>query len=134
MLPLRYAGFWQTASLAGLAVVFAGTLVPPDWLWPDDPSSALHVSDKWLHGCTFAFLAVWFSGQYARRSYWRIAVGLLSFGALIEICQYALAYRSAELLDMLANATGLTAGLLLALAGAGGWSLRFERWLRSKIE
>lgn len=134
MLPLRYAGLWQAASLAGLAIVFAATLIPAHWLWSDDPASRLHVSDKWLHGLTFVFLAVWFSGQYARRSYWRIAVGLLSFGALIEICQHAIAYRSAELTDMLANVAGLTAGLSLAMAGAGGWSLRVEQWLRRKID
>ena len=133
MLPLRYAGYWQAASLAGLAIVFAATVIPPNWLWPDDPASRLHVSDKWLHGVTFAFLAVWFSGQYTRRAYWRIAVGLMAFGLLIEVCQAAIKYRSAESLDLLANLIGLVAGLVLALAGAGGWSLRLEEWVRSKI-
>lgn len=133
MLPLRYAGYWQAASLAGLVMVFVATLIPSSWLWPDDPGGRLHISDKWLHGLTFTFLTVWFSGQYARRAYWRIAVGLMAFGALIEICQYTIKYRSAEPLDLLANLTGLAAGLLLALAGTGGWSLRLEELVRNKI-
>ena len=37
-------------------------------------------------------------------------------------------YRSAEWLDIGADVIGVAIGLLISLAGAGGWSQRFENW------
>ena len=56
----------------------------------------------------------------------RRLIGLLAFGAFIEISQSTVAYRSAEWFDMLANGVGIGVGLTIALIGAGGWCLRFE--------
>ena len=70
-----------------------------------------------------------FAGQYRPRSYWRIAVGLVAFGALIEVCQRMVTYRSADLLDFAADVGGIAVGLAIALAGLGGWSLWLENWL-----
>lgn len=135
MLPLRYVGRWRVAGFTLLAVVLLASLMPAFWAWPDRQefvSWFVHV-DKWLHGTAFAALAVWFAGQYHRRSYWRIAVGLLAFGVLIEACQRLVTYRSSEWLDIVANAAGITVGLAAALAGLGGWSLWLEnRLVRSK--
>ncbi len=129
MLPLRYAGRWQIAGIAVLIVVLVAALTPAIWFMPDLRGAGFVLSDKWLHGITFAILTVWFSGQFARRAYWRLAVGMLAFGGLIEVCQYFLEYRSAELLDLVADVIGIIAGLAIAFAGAGGWSLRVENWL-----
>jgi VanZ family protein len=88
-----------------------------------------------LHGITFVFLAVWFAGQYRRKSYWRIAVGLLAFGVLIEACQRLVTYRSADWLDIAADAAGIAVGMAVAMAGLGGWSLWVENRLsRSRVE
>lgn len=129
MLPLRYARRWQVAGVLVLLSVFAATVMPAVWLWPSTSVKMLFSADKWLHGVTFAALAMWFSGQYARRSYWRIGLGLLIFGIIIELCQRMLTFRSAELADVGANAAGIVVGLSIALAGFGGWSLRVESWL-----
>lgn len=128
MLPLRYARRWQIAGILVLIGVLVATLSPAV---PDLQQSTIF-TDKWLHGLTFAFLTIWFSGQYARHSYWRLAVGMLAFGGLIEVCQRMLTYRSAEAMDLLADTVGVAAGLAVALAGAGGWSLRLENWLHSR--
>jgi VanZ family protein len=133
MLELRYAPAWRVMSLLTLLLVLTATLVPSDWLWLDDPSFPFRLSDKWQHGITFATLALWFCGQYARSSYWRIALGLLAFGILIELAQRAVSYRSAEMLDLAADIAGIVAGLLLAIAGAGGWTPRFEQWVQDRI-
>lgn len=90
------------------------------------------LSDKWQHGITFASMVVWYSGQYARRSYWLLALGLLAFGLLIEFCQSLVSYRTAESGDLIADILGILVGLAIALVGLGGWSARVESWLQSK--
>ena len=137
MLPLRYASRWRTAGLLLLALVLLASLSPVFWLFPDRGDFVtwfVHV-DKWMHGAAFAVLAVWFAGQYRPRSYWRIATGLLAFGVLIEACQRMVTYRSAEWLDIAANAAGIAVGLAIAMAGLGGWSLWIENRLAgSKVK
>jgi len=128
VLPLRHTGRWRLADIAVLVIVLAGTLAPK---MPHVHGAGLH-SDKWMHAITFMLLTVWFAGQYSRRSYWRIVVGMLAFGALVEICQRIVGYRSAEVMDFVADAIGILAGILIAWAGAGGWSLRFEEWIAER--
>ena len=128
MLPLRHTGRWRLAGVAVLVIVLAATLAPK---MPDVHDAGLH-TDKWMHAITFTLLTVWFAGQYSRRSYWRIVVGMLVFGALVEICQRIVGYRSAEVMDLVADAIGILAGVLIAWAGAGGWSLRFEEWVAQR--
>ncbi len=128
MLPLRYAPWWRTASILLLILVLAAAVMPAVWLWPDRDTffSWFDAIDKSVHAIVFAFLALWFAGQYRSRSYWRIALGLLMFGLLIELCQRMLTYRSAEWFDVAADVAGIIAGLLLAAAGLGGWCQRVE--------
>lgn len=131
MRPLRYVRRWQVASVVLLLAVLAGTLLPAIWMWPDRAEFVrwfINV-DKWLHIVTFVFLAVWFSGLYRRRSYWRIGLGLVLFGLFIEGCQRLLTYRSAEWFDIVADMAGILVGLAIAMAGVGGWTLRVEAWL-----
>lgn len=133
MLPLRFARRWRTASVVLLFFVLIMMLIPAGWFVPEKRQLATWAGelDKWLHGLTFLLLALWFAGQYRPRSYWRIAIGLLAFGVLIELSQNVVEYRSAELFDMVANTAGIGLGLAIALAGPGGWCLRFENRLAS---
>ena len=128
MLPLRYGQWWRAASAILLLLVLAATIMPVIWLWPDRREfvSWFGQIDKVAHILVFAFLSLWFAGQYRPRSYWRIAIGLLAFGIVIEVCQRLVGYRSAEWLDVAADFVGIIAGLLIAVAGLGGWSQRFE--------
>src|SRR5690606_2976578 len=120
------------AGVSVLMLVFAAALVPAMWFMHDVPGSGLISTDKLLHTLTFMFLTVWFCGQYRRRSYWRLALAMLVFGLLIDICQMALTWRSAEAGDLIADAAGIVLGLVVAWAGAGGWSLRVEEWAVAK--
>lgn len=88
--------------------------------------------DKWAHGITFLVLSLWFCGLYQRSSYWRIGIGLLAFGLFIELCQRTLSYRTAEWFDVAADAGGIIAGLLIGIAGIGGWCLRAEAYFDSR--
>ena len=131
MLPLRYARHWQLASVILLLLVLIAALMPAAvWFWSDkiDVAGWLRHADKWAHGITFVILAVWFSGLYSRSAYWRVAVGLLAFGVLIEVLQGLVRYRMAEWYDIGADALGIGIGLLIAAAGIGGWASRFEDW------
>ena len=130
MLPLVYVGQWRVAGVCMLLGVLVLTLMPVVLM--DVRVRHFASYDKLAHGVAFLILAVWFSGQYSRRSYAKVALGLLAFGALIEACQYLTSYRSAEWLDLLADGIGIVLGMGIALAGAGGWSLRTERWLLAR--
>jgi VanZ family protein len=128
MLPLRYPRRWQVASMLLLVVTLSAALMPAIWLW-DDKVAALRWfenTDKWLHGVTFLVLSFWFAGLYAVRSFWRVALGLLVFGVVIELMQRMISYRSADLIDIAADVAGIIVGLLIGLAGAAGWCLRLE--------
>jgi len=105
-------------------------MLPAAWFF-NDRTSALRWfvhADKWLHAAIFLVLALWFAGQYQARAYWRVAVGLMAFGFLIELCQLTVSYRTADWIDIGANTAGIIAGLAVASAGLGGWCQRVEAW------
>ena len=130
MLPVRHVGFWRFFSALILVAVLVAALSPAFWLF-DNRAHALfwfQNADKWLHALTFITLALWFAGLYEKRNYWRIAVGLMLFGFVVELCQLTVSYRTADWVDIGANTAGIIIGLAVAAAGLGGWSLRFEDW------
>jgi VanZ family protein len=131
MLPLRYPREWRIASAALLLAVLVVALMPAFWIWGESRPVTLWFfeADKWMHGVTFAVLAMWFAGQYRRQSYWRIAMGLLAFGLLIEACQRLVGYRTADWSDVAADCVGICVGLLAGAIGAGGWAMYVESWL-----
>lgn len=132
MLPLDYSGRWRLAGLVLLLAILLAAVLPSILLPSRFYINAWFGLDKWLHALVFAFLAVWFAGQYQRESYWRIALGLAAFGLLIELLQSTITYRSAEWYDFIADLVGIALGLVIALAGMGGWSLSVERWLKAR--
>ncbi len=134
MLPLRYAFRWRLAGALLVLAVLVSTLMPAFLLLPDISINTFVELDKWAHGLAFAFLTVWFCGQYAPGSWWSVASALLMFGGIIEICQYFTVHRSAEWQDLLADAIGISVGLAISAAGTGGWSLRLEQRLLAKRE
>ena len=127
MIELRYAWRWQVAGFLLLILVMIAAMVPK--LPFDDLAMHFKITDKVMHIVAFTFLAVWFSGQYEKRSYWRIAMGLIAFGVLIELIQGTVSYRRSEWLDLVGNASGIVIGLIIAFIGIGGWSRRVEEWL-----
>ena len=134
MLPLRHLRFWRIAGVVLLCLVLVFALMPAVWLW-NDRGGALawfRNADKLLHATTFLLLEVWFSGQYRRPSYLRVAAGLILFGLLIEFCQYLVGYRQADFFDVTANFAGIVTGFAIAIAGLGGWSQRLEDWYASR--
>lgn len=124
MLPLRYGKFWLTTGWLVIALTLAAFVAP------GTPMPDVFGIDKLQHLVCFLFLTVWFCGLYPRRYYRFIAAGLLLYACGTEVLQGFLTYRTASLGDLLADATGVAAGLLAANAGAGRWCIELERrWL-----
>jgi hypothetical protein len=131
MLPLHHVRRWQIASVFFLSLVLAAALMPAVWFWGDKVGGLLWFEsvDKWLHGVTFLALSIWFIGLYTKSAYWRVGLGLLIFGMIIEACQRMVSYRTADLIDVGADAAGIILGLVIGAAGMGGWCLRVEERL-----
>jgi glycopeptide antibiotics resistance protein len=136
MLPLQNAGLWRALSVVILILVLIATLLPELWLLADmgKALSRFQNADKWLHAITFVGLSVWFAGLFEKRAWWRIAIGLMLFGFVVEFFQLQVGYRTADWLDIAANTGGIIAGLTVATAGLGGWALRFEDWYSRRHE
>jgi VanZ family protein len=127
MIPLRHRRLWVVLSTVIVAAIVYASLMPAVSL----PLSGY--SDKAEHFAAYCGLAVWFTGLYPRTRYWRVVAALLALGLGLEIAQGVMRLgRSAELLDMVANAAGVGTGLLLALALTGSWARRVEAWLQPR--
>ncbi len=133
MLALQFPVRWKLAGVILPLIVLGAALAPAFWSMPTDSGPDWVELDKLLHGITFAMLALWYTGQYARGSYWLIALGLIVYGALIEVFQSWLPYRTAETGDMTADIVGIFLGMTIALVATGGWSLRAEEWLINRF-
>ena len=127
MIPLPHRRLWVALSAVIVAVIVYASLAPANSL----PLSGY--SDKAEHFAAYCGLAVWFTGLYPRAQYGRIAAALLALGLGLEIAQGLMQLgRSAELLDIAANAAGVGVGLLLAIALTGNWARRVEAWLQPR--
>lgn len=122
MLPLRFPRLWLSLGWLAVALAIVVCLLPSNRL-PQPPS----LSDKSEHFICYLLLSCWFAGIYPRARYWIIGIGLLVMGVLIEFAQGAMGWgRQADARDVLANSTGIVAGLLLCWWGLGSWTQRVE--------
>lgn len=97
-----------------------------------DPDLQLNFrgGDKLLHALGFGCLVGWwgnvFSTWRARR---RAALACLAYGALVEVLQAFTPPRSADALDLLADAVGIGIGLLLLRTPLARVLVRIEQML-----
>ncbi|MDH3220232.1 MAG: VanZ family protein [Gammaproteobacteria bacterium] len=105
---LRLYPLWYGLGALMLLLVAVLSLVPV----PEE----IGVDDKLAHTVTYFILAGWFSLLASHREAlgWTFA-GLLAYGMAIELLQGMTAYRFAEWGDVVANGTGIAAGMLLYL-------------------
>jgi VanZ family protein len=119
--PLRYSSIWLAGGVIFVAAVVVGSLMPS--------VSTPVGNDKAMHLCAYLALAVWFGGVYRPARYPWVAAGLLALGGAMELAQGMLTYRSMELDDMLANAAGVAAGIVLSWSLLGSWC----QWIEARL-
>ena len=98
---------WRAAGWLGVILTLALSLMPP----------ALDVSgghsDKIVHLTGYALLTFWWA-QLVTRQRWKLAVAIVLFGLAIEGLQGLTPDRLPDLLDALANSSGVLLGWLAA--------------------
>jgi VanZ family protein len=105
---LVYQRRWSALGYLALVVVGVLSLIPA----PVD----IHGSDKLLHFLTYAALGAGFTLIACSLRQTLISAGLLiAYGIVLEVLQGMTGYRMFELLDMLANSSGVLVSLLLWL-------------------
>lgn len=96
-------------------------------LTPAPPRLELEHSDKLGHFLGYGLLMFWFGLLYSsRRTRLGYAAGFAAMGVALEFLQGALGFRTFELADMLANATGVALGWAATEAFGGRLAARFE--------
>lgn len=90
-----------------LVAVFVLALLPP----PPVPE-VMNSQDKAGHFIAFVGLGLLGLAAWPRHAR-AVAVALLAYGALIEVAQMLTTLRHAELLDLLADATGIATAIVL---------------------
>ena len=129
MLPLRFPRLWLSVGWLAIGLAIVVCLMPSERL-PKPPN----LSDKSEHFLCYLLLSCWFAGIYPRARYWIIGIGLSVMGVLIEIAQGSMGLgRQADAYDVLANCTGVLAGLLLCWLWLGGWAQRVETLVESFV-
>ena len=123
---MRHPRLW---TVAGWSIVAATIWLS---LMPSPPDPGFEQGDKLGHVLTYAALMFWFCQLYvSRRTQIGFAIGFIALGIGLEFAQGALAYRSYEEADMLANALGVFAGWAVARATGSQVFARIERLLGS---
>jgi VanZ family protein len=86
-------------------------------LTPSLPQAGLAHSDKLGHFAGYALLMFWFCRLYPeRRTRLAYAAAFTAMGIGLEFLQGQLGYRTYEVFDMVANATGVLLGWAAAVA------------------
>jgi VanZ family protein len=123
--PLAYRRLWLALGAVLIITVIASSLVP----WGGTPGRFPGV-DKLEHVAAYLVLMAWFAGLQPRRAWRWLALALLAMGALLELAQGAMdLQRTADVRDVLANATGIGLGAVASAAGLATWPYRLETWL-----
>ena len=132
MIFLRFNKIWKTVNFFILFLVTVIMLAPLTWFASAGISKSFFLNDKFLHMCVFFTMTIWLSGQYTFDSFKKIGFLLFLFGVFIEIIQFVLPYRDAELLDLLANLLGIFIAIVVANLGYFGWLLKLETLIKPR--
>ena len=122
---LRLARYWFALAYIMLLVFGILSLMPG----PD-----IGDSDKIAHFVGYAALSAWFCLIIEQRnSLWRILIGLISYGLLLELLQSLTSYRFGDLADVVANSLGVITGLVFYFTPLRRILRKVDRWLLAQF-
>ena len=122
MSALRFPWLWWGLGWLLVAGVVTGSLLPGDFMPLPD------ANDKVLHAASYGVLTLWFSGLAVRtRGLLTIALSMFVLGALLDVLQGSVSWRTFDLRDVAANGGGILVALVIARLLLAGWWVRVER-------
>jgi hypothetical protein len=125
MRSLRFLTWWLITGWLLVALVITLSLMSPPSNVPEFPGV-----DKLAHLAAYGVLALWFGFIYLPGPrYVRLSLGLIVMGGALEVMQGISGHRSMDYYDMLANASGVAVGWLLAQTRLNGTLAGFEAWI-----
>lgn len=113
-LPLSAPRLLKLAFWISTLAVATLSLLPVAFL----PPQSFNVWDKAQHAGGFAVLALLGHAAY-RHHLWRLCIGLLAYGAAIELAQSATGWRYGDGMDLLADGIGIALGTVAVLLARG---------------
>ncbi len=120
----RYRRLWFALGLVLALVVLVLSLMPSRFL--REP----HWGDKVNHMLAYIVMTGWFCGLYARSRWATVVLALVAYGVAVEGLQTVTPFgRSGDWRDLVANAVGITIGLLVSWAGLAAW----PRWIETRL-
>lgn len=93
--------------IAFVGLVLALLVITAFSLMPSQEVPAGFGWDKLNHWAAFFILTFLAGHAYPQQQFWKIASMLLLYGIGIEVAQYFTRYRSADILDVLADSIGI---------------------------
>ncbi|MBI2382948.1 MAG: VanZ family protein [Gammaproteobacteria bacterium] len=117
---LRHPLLWHVIGLTYLALIVWLSLTP-------SPPSGVHIWDKASHFIAYTGLAGWFGAVYRPARHVAVIAAAILAGVGLEVLQGWSGLRQFEYADMLANALGASAGVLLARSPLGEALIACER-------
>lgn len=117
---LRFRRLWLGIGVLLIVCVVLGSVASM-------PSAGVMLHDKLLHTVVYAALMGWFA-QIFRHDLTRLVLvlGLSGMGIAIEFIQAAVPHRQFEVLDMVANVSGVVLAWALAYTWVGNVLMWFE--------
>jgi len=108
LLLYPYSYFWKSLFWLTLTGTYISAVLPQDIA----PTIGA-LSDKWIHFLAFAVLTVLFRFAYCTTMV-RTIVSLSFYGIFIEVSQYFIPNRCAEILDVVSDMIGVAIGAVFS--------------------
>jgi VanZ family protein len=125
----KYRKLWLVIGWAWIVAIWYLSLSPE----PPPVDLGTTFSDKILHAGAYGLLMSWFMQLYHRRdSRITCMIAFIGMGIFIEYLQGMTASRQFELLDMLANATGVLLALLIVRGKLSQWLLHLDHFIKAR--